>query len=798
MSWVLASKGHMAITAALSVAVVAAGSAVAVVATSTTSAAQPPTSVMAAAGNGPGLNATANGEATISWKAPTSGPAITGYLVEVSPGYTDVKPAPSLGANSGGTQQYTLPPTTRSYTFSGLYQDCHQRYAMSVTALSASGPSQAVLTNSFRPSGYVIPNSDPPYVVVLVDGIDSVQPGFQMDPYTPMLGTLQSYCPESWDPTLNQGNGDETEANFAKSYGLAKNTQPTGPWSFFHKWNHGETDANGNPTSGQSGGPNLRVASEPKLLTGNGSNMFTHSFMLDDIAARGSIILPYSYPSHNSCASNPVSAYVNTSGTFFYPSYDKPDSDPFPLLNDWFSHPTCRNTMTTDARALSVELGSIHAYWPSSKLVVMGHSQGGLVIATAWKNNFFNVSVPGIQAFSLDAPINGVCPDDISVFGQQACFGPPSYPEYTKRGTFDEGSGGYLGTDAADGYNMHFVGTYGDSPAVPVPIGGILQVVAPEAAVPLDVTSVLQAVAGGSNLFEQLNNSVYLHSYGIGAPTLEAQMPFWYSTTDPPGPGTVTATDVEQNCTVKADKNGGWPQVDSHCPAPKEADKISPCPVDFFSVPQWIQDTGHFVVKYCPGVVDYFNSTLGLSPLPQTGTGVTGWACTRTTFAQLMSNPIESDVSPAGTRPKCLDGYAEMDFKIPNETVAPFFFSFTAGKWVVIKGGGEIPPAPACRVIPHQVMSAWGYNCNGSSSNSGGSVAPGHGSPAAAIAGLYESELNNDWSASTGACTSRATKPRSRSRGRSQRRTVPPSRTQIQLRECRTPGRTSRRSSVMW
>ncbi len=705
--------------AAVSVAVVASGSAIAVVATSAPSSAGPPTSVEASPGNGHGLNATANGEATISWKAPTSGPAVTGYLVDISPGYTDVKPAPDLGSGSGGTQQYTLPAAARSYTFKGLYEDCHQRYTMSVTALSASDPSPAVFTSSFRPSGYVIPNTDPPYVVVLVDGIDSVQPGFRMNPYTPMLGPIQSYCPESWDPTIDRGNGGEKEADFAKPYGLAQNGQPTGPWSFFHKWNHGETDANGNPTSGQSGGPDLRNASEPKLLTGNGSNMFTHAFMLDDIAARGSIILPYSYPGHGSCGSNPVSAYINTSGTFFFPSYDKPDSDPFPLLNDWFSQPTCRNDMRTDARTLSVELASIHAYWPSSKLVVMGHSQGGLVIATAWKNNFFNLAIPpDIQAFSLDSPINGVCPDDISVFNQQICFGPPSYPEYTERGTFDEGSGGYLGTDAADGYNMHFVGTYGDSPAVPVPIGGILQVT--PLAVPLDVTSVLQAVTGGNNLFEQLNNSVYLHGYGIGSATLEAQMPFWYSTTDPPSPGTVTATDVEQNCTVKKGANGGWPQVDSACPAPKQADYISPCPVDFFSVPQWIQDTGHFVVKYCPGVVEYFNSTLGLSPLgPETsegGGGGTGWSCTAKTFAQLMSNGIESEAAPTGTPPKCLDGYAEMDFTIPNGTVAPFFFSFTAGKWIVIKGGGEMPPTPACRVIPDQVMSTWGYDCSTASS----------------------------------------------------------------------------------
>jgi hypothetical protein len=632
--------------------------------------------------------------------------------VDINATYTDRVPAPSLGG--GGVQQDTVPASARSYTFSGLYQDCHERYRMSVTALSASGPSAPVFTQSFRPSGYVMPNQDPPYVVILVDGIDSQQPGFQMNPYTPTTGPVQSYCPESWDPTLNRGNGAETEANFAQPYGLAPPNGPSGPWSFFHKWNHGETDSNGNPTSGDSGGPNLLYASEPKLVDGpaanGGPSSFTHTFVLDDIAARGAIILPFSYHSNLTCITSlqgnldAIGAQVTGSiqdPTFTYPAYGKSDSDPIPIIND-LSQP-CRGNIDYWSQILDATLQSIHRMWPTSKLVVMGHSQGGLVVATAWQQGFALYTSPtpvSVQAFSLDSPINGVCAV------HPGCLGPPSYPDYSKRGTYDEGSGGYLGMDQSRRNNMHFVGTYGDSPAIPIPLGTLLRL-------------------AGILAPDQLNYAVSLKAYGTGSETLEHQMPFWYSTRNPPSPGSYGSDYIEAHCNVMAGA-----VVNPQCPAPSPPDFISTCPVDYYSVPQWIADTGHFVVKYCPGVVNYFNSTLGLSPVttspspspsPTPNPSVSG-VCTAKTFEQVLANPNETEVTPAG-EPKCLDGYAEMDFKDSSGQPAPFFFSFTAGKWVLIEGGNAVPTT-ACQVIPHQVMLAWGHGCSGPANN------PSQGGPA--------------------------------------------------------------------
>jgi hypothetical protein len=722
------------LASAAAVVVVAGGATAALITTQSGGSgpsASPPTDVQASPGTGASnLTPAANGSATITWSAPASGGEITGYEVDLQPTYTDRVPKPDLGAN-GGAQEFMAPASAGSHTFTGLYEDCHQRYTMSVRALTANGPSETISTASFRPSGYVVPNQDPPYVVVLVDGIDSVQPGFAMNPYQPNVGSVQSYCPEAW----NANSGQEQEADFAGPEGMAPASGPTGPWSFFHKWNHGETDADGNPTSGASGGPNLTYASEPKLLGGpkadGGPGSFTHTFMLDDIAARGAIILPFSYHSNLDCINSltgnldGVGAHVNGTAqtpVFHFPAYDKSDSDPIPVVNNPLS--PCRGNIDYWSQILGAELHSIHQTWPTSKLVVMGHSQGGLVVARAWQHGFdlnTSSSPVDIQAFSLDSPINGVCAV------HPGCLGPPSYPEYDKRGTYDEGSGGYLGMDASRGNNMHFVGTYGDSPAIGIPVADILK-----------FFTHLPAP-------DQLNYAVTLKAYGTGSETLEHQMPFWYSTQDPPAPNTYTSDYIEGNCTVQSGA-----VMNPKCPVPEKADYLSTCPVDYYSVAQWLSDTGHFVVKYCPGVVGFFNDTLGLTPTPPPSSAA-GAPCTKQTFVDALANPIETEVVPVGT-PRCLDGYAVMTFANGGQQV-PFFFQFTDGKWTLIEGGN----ATACEVIPLDVMTTWGFNCSSATasptSQPSSSVAPGHGSPSAAVAGFYGTELAGDWSASTGACS---------------------------------------------
>ncbi len=987
----------------------------------------------------------ANGSATVTWNAP-GGTTVTGYRVTLYPTMTDRDPRPNLGQN-GGMVQVTVSASTRSHKFSNLLVDCHQRYEIAVETATQSGLSQPVFTPSFRPSGNVTAGQDPPYVVVLVDGILSQSPGFTLqNAYDPTpQGEPPSYCPESWSPGgPGDSAGTESEANILKA---------NGPWSFLHKWNVGEINPDGTADTSDF---NKEWESEPKTLASNGqTGSFTHNFMLDNLAAQGAIIVPFSYHTDGCDASTGAQLTGTFSDPVFrFPGYNAGDSGVtdcgvahIGALGGGFGFGPGVNYW---GDVLVHEVTSVHQMWPSSKIVVIGHSQGGLVTADAWLQDF---NVPKIQAFSLDAPINGSCGTWVT------CIGPPGYPPYETRTTYDQGSQGYLGIDQSQGNNMHFIGTYGDSPVV----AGVV------------------------------------HSYGDNEETLQHQLPFDYSQHD--------SGYIADHCHVQG-VSGGWPQVQSACPVPNPPDYLSPCPVEFNTVAQWITDTGHFVVKYCPGVINYLNQAVGASATPgpikpdelavlgdsyssgegsadwisptgdgnfgaktggdtchrsshayavtvlnadvfvacsgstsgdiETGAryewsqlehlgpaiktvvlsaggddagfagilsactssldlpgglavnlpnhdaascgptlstaekggsyggnqyagfstiktslislyqailephpsmglpngtsssyapnahlyvvgypylfppqGINGcngispanqvllnqattdmndmlrdavrmvnsqsgnrvtfvdvsgvtqdhwicgyqstpyvndlqfrvsdvtalaetlatpvvgpgaliaalggihncptsdvaewqlgnhlgicsksyhpnsdgtkaigqkaqqciqnastcdrsqqpappWACTEQTFAQLMSNPIESEVSPVGTPPKCLDGYAEMDFTIPNGQPAPFFFSFTAGKWVLVEGGDAIP-TKACSVIPHQVMSAWGYNCNGPATNPssspgspGGSVAPGHGSPAAVVAGVYQAELAGNWSTTDGACS---------------------------------------------
>jgi hypothetical protein len=235
---------HKVITAFVAVAVVAGGTAGGVAATHPFTGIASPTSVQEADIT---RVTPANGSATISWTAPITG-AVTGYRLSLIPTYTDRVPAVQKGvweggAPNGGVVSVLLPATARTYTFSGLLEDCHQRYEMSVQTVTTGGLSPSVTTQSFRPSGIVAQGHAPPYLVVLVDGIMSQSPGFTMNPYDPDSG-IKSYCPESWWPASSGHGGKEAESGFY-GHGTSSPGHPHGPWSFFHKWNVGETNSDG-------------------------------------------------------------------------------------------------------------------------------------------------------------------------------------------------------------------------------------------------------------------------------------------------------------------------------------------------------------------------------------------------------------------------------------------------------------------------------------------------------------------------------------------------------------------------
>jgi hypothetical protein len=109
-----------------------------------------------------------------------------------------------------------------------------------------------------------------------------------------------------------------------------------------------------------------------------------------------------------------------------------------------------------------------------------------------------------------------------------------------------------LDLDANNGESFRFIGTYGDSPA------------------------------GG---------------YQSGVATLEHQLLFDYRQ--------YPVAQVESLCANPLNETG--------CPAPSPPNHISECPVNLANSPRWENDAAHFIEKFCPGDVAYFNRTLGLS-----------------------------------------------------------------------------------------------------------------------------------------------------------------------------------------
>jgi hypothetical protein len=373
-----------------------------------------------------------NGFADVSWQPPLTGAAaITGYIVTTTPTYNNRRPSP----NASTTITFVANSTSLSWTVQGLLKDCHQRYVVSVAAATATGNGPAATSASFRPSGIVLQGSPPPYVVVLLDGVSESKPRETFDPYKPTLDGTPSYCPESW----NSSSGVEAEADLART--------PNGPWEFFNKWNFAD------PGSDNVKGSN----STPRELNSDATP--THEFMLDAIAAEGAVILPYSYTQAlltQSPGSDP---------TFSFDSYSNCDSTPpgSPVFA------ACsRRSIDDDVATLDKEIASIHTVWSTSDIIVLGHSQGGLV-AFEWWLKFGPRAAPGSAAaavgnvFTLDSPVNGVCYTPI-------CLGPTGYPQYNPAQLRYARDRRQLALDAAAGYPVHFLGTSGDT--VPIVAGG--------------------------------------------------------------------------------------------------------------------------------------------------------------------------------------------------------------------------------------------------------------------------------------------------------------------------------------
>jgi hypothetical protein len=526
-----------------------------------------------------------NGSVHVTWQPPATGAnLVTGYEITATPSGNDRLPAP----NAGAVVQDFNDPTKLSTDIQGLVEDCHQLYTISVAALNGTAVGPTTDSSRVRPSGIVEPGQDPPYVVILVDGINSKEPGFTDDPYKPSSDNPSGYCPESFTTsgTFNQANFFHTS---------------NGPWSFFHKWQYGEIDDSGNPTGknpdgGTQYGGNSESLPRARANADEGNTQGvtpaateTHAFMLDAIAAKGAIILNFSYKG-GAIGRN----------RFVFNAYSACDSAPGgSVVADSPSCPLHTPSIQSDAVNLASEVSAASAQWPTSKIVILAHSQGGLIAFTYWACAHSNL--PGIindqyckrsirtgplppnfvGAFSMDSPITGGC-GLIEPF----CVGPPSYPDYRKLHAVGTN---LLPLEGNGSQPFYFIGTFGDSPAK-----------------------------------EFLG--VGVPGYQTGAEELQHQLLFNYDQ--------VSSHEINDRCHDSLNEGG--------CPIVRPWDHISECPVaddadndqddtingglppfdltdGLFGNPgdgpnlveSW--EEPHFVEKYCPGNVRFFNSKLGLS-----------------------------------------------------------------------------------------------------------------------------------------------------------------------------------------
>jgi dienelactone hydrolase len=429
--------------------------------------------------------------------------------VSVVPTSNDRVPAPSVKPVS-----QTVGPTTTSVSFTGLESDCHQMYVASVSTEEGSGLSSPAASSTFRPSG-IVKRGKPPYVVILLDGVSESKPGFTMkDPYKPTNAGTPSYCPES------SAKDGPTNNPFKAA--------PNGPREFFNKWNYFDPNDTANNNV-----PLIFSNSTPVNLK---SREQTHSFMLDAIAATGAVILPFSY---NGALLN---QRPGSDPTFTFPAYTACNSSPPPggwagCDKDPGGSPDPRTkkdsswSIQQDEQKLADEVKSVRAVWHNVPIVILGHSQGGLIAFDAWQQG----KLPGVkQLFSLDSPINGVCPSRITA---GKCDGVAGYPDYDSRVKRDKK---YLLQDSSSGNPFRFIGTWGDSVNVDVPL------------------------FGGP-------------AYGTGDETLQHQLLVKGS----------HCVDDKHNSDCP-DQSKGGPDHISECPIPKSG---------------WVQGDQHFIVKFCPGNV---------------------------------------------------------------------------------------------------------------------------------------------------------------------------------------------------
>jgi hypothetical protein len=227
-------------------------------------------------------------------------------------------------------------------------------------------------------------NGQPEVVVILLDGVGSQEDGGKYYPLpvvTPAPGfpIVPNYCP--------------LDGRFSER---ATPDLPVGLDDSLRRWSEFSVPGGG---SGSASPPGVSMTCD------HGGGFGQGTCLTEELADAGAVLLPYSYT-----GARLVSSGANR-GLFEKTAYSDSDS----------KQPLC-----SAVKALADEIGSIHQTWPQSRVVLVGHSYGGLVAETWWYdeqpgNAGHCVPPAGLagvsHVFALDSPINGVSHCTLAMLG---------------------------------------------------------------------------------------------------------------------------------------------------------------------------------------------------------------------------------------------------------------------------------------------------------------------------------------------------------------------------------------------
>jgi hypothetical protein len=252
-------------------------------------------------------------------------------------------------------------------------------------ALSACGPSVGGEGNGSpppSPGGCKAPGSAPRFIAILIQGV-----GSKVDsngPFNPAAQDL-SYC-ASLDGRMPPDNGYLTIQSMAKG------------WLNYYPNKDSATVSSGDNCGAQAAG-------EEK--TGQ------HCNLIDALAMAGGYVLPFSYSSTSTDPKHPTGAEMTGTQAkplFKFPPYDGTTvatSNPT-MLQDVPFDPGTPGYGIFEPNLLQEEIASIHNVFRQTPIIVIGHSNGGLIAEQWWLQFGSNNPMGVIHVFSLDSPLNGV------------------------------------------------------------------------------------------------------------------------------------------------------------------------------------------------------------------------------------------------------------------------------------------------------------------------------------------------------------------------------------------------------